>query len=123
MEGIRHGLRHGDLTRTLIKLEYFMPTPSNTKIQSLQHCGHLLWEYSFYVRQELRNPVIYLTSAVIGLLAIWMMNAPSIIPFLVPWISSNSRQCDFAIQKQGCRYPFAAAGPTGRSGFYYGLSR
>lgn len=63
-----------------------MPTPSNAKIQSLQHCGHLLWEYSFYIRQELRNPAIYLTSALIGLLAIWMMNAPSIIPFLIPFI-------------------------------------
>ena len=63
-----------------------MPTPSNAKIQSLQHCGHLLWEYSFYIRQELRNPAIYLTSALIGLLAIWIMNAPSIIPFLIPFI-------------------------------------
>ena len=63
-----------------------MPTPSNAKIQSMQHCGHLLWEYSFYVRQELRSPVIYLTSAVIGLPVIWMMNAPSIIPFIVPFI-------------------------------------
>jgi hypothetical protein len=67
-------------------LEYFMPTPSNAKMQSLQHCGHLLWEYSFYIRQELRNPAIYLTSALIGLLAIWIMNAPSIIPFLVAGI-------------------------------------
>jgi HD-GYP domain-containing protein (c-di-GMP phosphodiesterase class II) len=67
-------------------LEYFMPTPSNAKMKSLQHCGHLLWEYSFYIRQELRNPAIYLTSALIGLLAIWMMNAPSIIPFLVAGI-------------------------------------
>ena len=63
-----------------------MPTPSNAKIQNMQHCGHLLWEYSFYIRQELRNPAIYLTSALIGLLAIWMMNAPSIIPFLIPFI-------------------------------------
>lgn len=52
----------------------------------MQHCGHLLWEYSFYIRQELRNPAIYLTSALIGLLAIWIMNAPSIIPFLVAGI-------------------------------------
>jgi HD-GYP domain-containing protein (c-di-GMP phosphodiesterase class II) len=63
-----------------------MPIPSTAKIQNLQHCGHLLWEYSFYVRQELRNPAIYLTSAVIGLLTVWMMNASSIIPFLVPCI-------------------------------------
>jgi hypothetical protein len=34
----------------------------------------------------LRNPVNYLTSAVIGLLAVWMMNVPSIIPFLVACI-------------------------------------
>ena len=54
--------------------------------QSLQQCGHLLWEYSFFVRQELRNPVIYLTSLLIGLLATWMMNTPSVIPFLVPFI-------------------------------------
>ena len=53
IKGIRNGLRHGDLTQTLIKREYFMPTPSNAKIQSMQHCGHLLWEYSFYIRQEL----------------------------------------------------------------------
>jgi hypothetical protein len=86
IKGIRNGLRHGDLTQTLIKREYFMPTPSNAKIQSMQHCGHLLWEYSFYVRQALRNPVIYLTSALIGLLTIWMMNAPSIILFIVPFI-------------------------------------
>lgn len=70
----------------ILPLEYFMPTPSNAKMQSLQHCGHLLWEYSFYIRQELRNPAIYLTSALIGLLAIWIMNAPSIIPFLVAGI-------------------------------------
>ena len=63
-----------------------MPTPSNAKIQSMQHCGHLLWEYSYYVRQELCSPVIYLTSAMIGLPVIWMMNAPSIIPFIVPFI-------------------------------------
>jgi len=44
-----------------------MPTPSTAKIQSLQRGGHLLWEYSFYVLRELRNPLIYLTSAVIGL--------------------------------------------------------
>ena len=63
-----------------------MPTPSNAKTLRLQHGGHLLWEFSFYIRQELRNPAIYLTSALIGLLAIWMMNAPSIIPFLIPFI-------------------------------------
>jgi hypothetical protein len=33
-----------------------MPTPSTANIQNFQHCGHLLWEYSFYVRRELRNP-------------------------------------------------------------------
>ena len=55
-------------------------------MKSLQHCGNLLWEYSFYIGQELRNPAVYLTSALIGLLAIWMMNAPSIIPFLVAGI-------------------------------------
>ena len=53
--------------------------------QSLQQCGHLLWEYSFFFRQELRNPVIYLTSLLIGILAAWMMNTPSIIPFLIPF--------------------------------------
>ena len=63
-----------------------MSKSSNSKIQSVQHCGHLLWEYSFYVRRELRNPLIYLTSALIGLPAIWMMNAPSIIPFLLPFM-------------------------------------
>ena len=63
-----------------------MPTPSSAKIQGFQHCGHLLWEYSYYVRQEWRNPIIYLTSAVIGVLSIWMMNAPSLIPFLVPFM-------------------------------------
>ncbi len=63
-----------------------MPTPSNAKTQRLQHGGHLLSEYSFYVRQELRSPVIYLTSAVIGFAVIWMMNAPSIIPFIIPFV-------------------------------------
>ena len=63
-----------------------MSKSSNSKIQSVQHCGQLLWEYSFYVRRELRNPLIYLTSALIGLPAIWMMNAPSIIPFLLPFM-------------------------------------
>ena len=63
-----------------------MPKPSNAKIQSLHHCGHLLWEYSFYVRRELRNPAVYLTSAVIGLPVVWLMSAPSIIPFIVPFI-------------------------------------
>jgi len=63
-----------------------MPKLSNAKIQSLHHCGHLLWEYSFYVRRELRNPAIYLTSAVIGLPVVWLMSAPSIIPFIVPFI-------------------------------------
>ncbi len=60
-----------------------MPTLTNTKIHNFKHLSHLLWEYSFYVRQELRNPAIYLTSTAIGLLLLWLMNAPSIIPFLV----------------------------------------
>jgi hypothetical protein len=98
MEGIRLGLRHGDLTQTHSKettqsgsqLEYFMPKPPNTKIQGLQHCGHLLWEYSFYVRQELRNPLIYLTSALIGLPPVWMMDEPSVIPFVVPFIVQSA---------------------------------
>ena len=60
-----------------------MPTLTNTKIHNFKHLSHLLWEYSFYVRQELRNPAIYLTSIAIGLLLLWLMNAPSIIPFLV----------------------------------------
>jgi hypothetical protein len=60
-----------------------MPTLANTKIQNFKHLSHLLWEYSFYIRQELRNPAIYLTSTAIGLLLLWLRNAPSIIPFLV----------------------------------------
>lgn len=63
-----------------------MTTLAKDKIQSLQHCGHLLWEYSFHIRREFRNPLIYLTSALIGLFFIWMMNAPSIIAFLMPFI-------------------------------------
>jgi HD-GYP domain-containing protein (c-di-GMP phosphodiesterase class II) len=86
MDIVHTGLRRIDDESNCLKLEYFMPKPSNAKMQSLQHCGHLLWEYSYYVRQELRNPAIYLTSAVIGLPAVWMMNAPSMIPFLVPFI-------------------------------------
>jgi HD-GYP domain-containing protein (c-di-GMP phosphodiesterase class II) len=66
--------------------EHFMLTLVCDRKQSLQQCGHLLWEYSFFFRQELRNPVIYLTSLLIGILAAWMMNTPSIIPFLIPFI-------------------------------------
>lgn len=69
-----------------------MQTPAHFRIQSLQQCGHLLWEYSFFVRQELRNPVIYLTSALIGLLATWMMNSRSIIPFLIPFVVQTGAQ-------------------------------
>ena len=36
----------------------FMPTVTNAKTQNLKNLGHLLWEYSFYLRQELRNPTV-----------------------------------------------------------------
>jgi len=44
---------------------HFMMTLAKDKIQNLKHCGHLLCEYSFYIRKELRNPAIYLASALI----------------------------------------------------------
>jgi HD-GYP domain-containing protein (c-di-GMP phosphodiesterase class II) len=62
-----------------------MPPASNAPIKRLQHCTHFLWEYSFYVLQELKNPEIYLTSLLIGLLTIWTMNAPAIVAFLIPF--------------------------------------
>ena len=62
-----------------------MPTPANTMIKSFQNYSHTLWEYSYYLRQELRNPAIYLTSIVIGIPVIWIMNAPSIVPFIIPF--------------------------------------
>ncbi len=63
-----------------------MPTLANTKARKLKYLGHLLWEYSFYLRQELRNPTVYLTSLVIGLSVAWLMHTLSMIPFLVPSI-------------------------------------
>ena len=48
-----------------------MPTLANTKARKLKYLGHLLWEYSFYLHQELRNPTVYLTSLVIGLSVAW----------------------------------------------------
>ena len=62
-----------------------MPTPANTMIKSFQNYSHTLWEYSYYLRQELRNPAIYLTSMAIGIPVIWIMNAPSIVPFIIPF--------------------------------------
>ena len=63
-----------------------MLTLANTKTQKLRYLSHLLWEYSFYLRQELRNPTVYLTSLVIGLAITWLMYTLSIIPFLVSCI-------------------------------------
>ena len=54
-------------------------------IKSFQNYSHTLWEYSYYLRQELRNPAIYLTSMAIGIPVIWIMNAPSIVPFIIPF--------------------------------------
>ncbi len=34
-----------------------MPTPANAIIKRFHSYSHLLWEYSYYLRQELRNPV------------------------------------------------------------------
>jgi len=83
--------------------EHFMLTLACDRKQSLQQCGHLLWEYSFFVRQELRNPVIYLTSLLIGILATWMMNTPSIIPFLIPFDVSFSVSERLLISKRDIR--------------------
>ena len=63
-----------------------MLTLTSTIIQKLKYLGHLIWEYSFYLRQELRNPMVYLTSLLIGLLVAWLMQTPSMIPLLVSWI-------------------------------------
>ncbi len=63
-----------------------MLTPSNTIVDSFHRCSHVLWEYFYYLRQELRNPAIYLTSIVIGVLAIWLMKTLSPIPFIVPFL-------------------------------------
>ena len=63
-----------------------MLTPSNTIVERLHRCSHLLWEYAYYLFKELRNPLVYLTSAVIGVLAIWLMKNPSLIPFIVPFV-------------------------------------
>ncbi len=63
-----------------------MLTLTNTKTRNLKYLSHLLWEYSFYLRQELRNPMVYLTSLLIGLLVTWLMQTPSMIPLLVSWI-------------------------------------
>jgi len=41
-----------------------MPPLANTTARKLKYLSHLLWEYSFYLRQELRNPTVYLTSLV-----------------------------------------------------------
>jgi HD-GYP domain-containing protein (c-di-GMP phosphodiesterase class II) len=69
-----------------------MKTTVKDKIKNLQHCGHLFWEYSFYVRQQLRNPLIYLSSALIGLLVIWMMSRFSLFAFLIPFIVQTAAQ-------------------------------
>ena len=65
---------------------FFMPTVTSAKTHNLKYLGHLLWEYSFYLRQELRNPMVYLSSLSIGLLVTWLMQTPSMIPFLVSWV-------------------------------------
>ena len=63
-----------------------MLTLMSTKTQNLKYLSHLIWEYSFYLRQELRNPMVYLTSLLIGFLVTWLMQTPSMIPLLVSWI-------------------------------------
>jgi response regulator RpfG family c-di-GMP phosphodiesterase len=63
-----------------------MPPLANTTARKLKYLSHLLWEYSFYLRQELRNPTVYLTSLTIGLSVAWLMHTLSVIPFLVSCI-------------------------------------
>ena len=63
-----------------------MLTLTNTKTRNLKYLSHLIWEYSFYLRQELRKPMVYLTALLIGLLVAWLMQTPSMIPLLVSWI-------------------------------------
>ena len=71
-----------------LRLENLMKSKrTNSRIQTLKRYYDLLWEYTFYVRCEVRNPTIYFTSLVTGLLIIWIMNAPSIVPFLIPFIA------------------------------------
>lgn len=63
-----------------------MPPLAMNNAEKLKYLSHLLWEYSFYLRQELRNPTIYLTSLAIGFAVTWLMHTVSIIPFLVSCI-------------------------------------
>jgi response regulator RpfG family c-di-GMP phosphodiesterase len=73
-------------------LEYVLPTPAKDKIKNVQRCGHLLWEYSFYLRQELRNPLIFVSAALIGLPVIWIVDSFSIFAFLIPFIVQAAMQ-------------------------------
>ena len=77
-----------------------MPTLANTTARKLKYLSHLLWEYSFYLRQELRNPTVYLTSLTIGLSVAWLMHTLSVIPFLVSCIVLIAANAILQFRKQ-----------------------
>jgi hypothetical protein len=73
-------------------LENFMTPFAKEKINNLRHCGHLLWEYCFFVQQQLRNPLNYISSALIGLLVMWILDSFSIFALLVAFLVQTAVQ-------------------------------
>ncbi len=77
-----------------------MQTITNTKTRKAKYLSHLLWEYTFYLRQEVRNPTVYLTSLLIGLLVTWLMHTHSVIPFMVSCIVLIAANAILQFRKQ-----------------------